>query len=117
MNLSELPINTPFKEKVTETEPISKIKAVIDINSFKCTEIAKINIKNSKKSKNRCFSCKRKLKIFEIEFKCKCSYKFCCKHKLPFNHKCTYQAQRQHENRELIKENNKMIVKDKVIKF
>ena len=51
-----------------------------------------INVKNNikKKKKNRCSlkGCKRKLKLTNIE--CRCKNRFCDKHRLPESHNCKW---------------------------
>jgi len=43
-----------------------------------------------KKTKPKCFHCKKKLKMTELDFKCKCNYVFCHLHLNPHSHKCTF---------------------------
>ena len=47
-------------------------------------------IKNKKKNKNRCAfkGCKKKLKLINLE--CKCKKRFCDKHRLPESHNCEW---------------------------
>lgn len=49
-----------------------------------------VNNKKEKKKKNRCFlkGCKRKLKLTNIE--CRCKHIFCDIHRLPESHNCKW---------------------------
>lgn len=51
-----------------------------------------------KASKPRCFHCKKKLKMTELNFKCKCNHIFCFQHLNPHSHNCSfnYLKERQH---------------------
>ena len=44
----------------------------------------------SKKTKPKCFHCKKKLKMTELNFKCKCNHVFCHQHLNPHSHKCSF---------------------------
>lgn len=46
-------------------------------------------IMNKPKSCNF-IGCKRRLKLFEYELKCKCENLYCSKHRFPENHECIY---------------------------
>ena len=37
-----------------------------------------------------CVNCKKKLKLTDLEMKCKCGKIFCYKHRNPEQHKCEY---------------------------
>jgi len=43
-----------------------------------------------KGKKPRCFHCKKKLKMTELNFKCKCKHQFCHLHLNPHSHKCSF---------------------------
>ena len=43
-----------------------------------------------KPSKPRCFHCKKKLKMTELNFKCKCNHTFCFHHLNPHSHNCSF---------------------------
>uniref|UniRef100_A0A6C0CEK8 AN1-type domain-containing protein n=1 Tax=viral metagenome TaxID=1070528 RepID=A0A6C0CEK8_9ZZZZ len=72
---------------------------------------AKEQIKEKKKpSKPRCHCCNKKLKMVELNFKCKCGHTFCQLHLNPHSHKCSFDY--QSERKEMIKNTNpKMCVK------
>ena len=57
-----------------------------------------------KKSKPRCHCCRKKLKMTELNFKCKCGHLFCQLHLNPHSHKCTFDYLK--ERQELIKQKN-----------
>lgn len=118
MNLSEMSIITEIDSIQYDRNNIDQSTVCIN-NINKNTSSINKNPPQKKKSKSkkRCYKCNCKLKIFEYEFKCNCAYNFCSKHKLPFNHNCEYQLQRQIENKLLIKKNNLQVVSDKVIKI
>lgn len=56
--------------------------------------------------------CKKKSMI---EYKCRCGFVFCVKHKNPEDHKCTFDF--REEGKKMLEQKNKKIVKDKVIKI
>lgn len=60
--------------------------------------------KPKKKSKPRCHCCRKKLKMTELNFKCKCGHTFCQLHLNPHSHKCTFDYLK--ERRDLIKQKN-----------
>jgi hypothetical protein len=43
-----------------------------------------------KPKKERCFHCKKKLKMTELNFLCKCDHKFCQFHLNPHSHMCSF---------------------------
>ena len=48
-------------------------------------------METSKKSKKpKCYFCKKKLTMIEVNFLCKCEKKFCQKHLNPHSHNCSY---------------------------
>ena len=57
-----------------------------------------------KPKKPRCFECKKKLKMTELNFKCKCEHTFCQLHLNPHSHSCSFNYLQ--ERRDLIKKNN-----------
>ena len=62
-----------------------------------------------KPKKERCFQCKKKLKMTELNFLCKCDHKFCQFHLNPHSHKCSFDYLK--ERRSIInKSNPKMCV-------
>lgn len=61
-----------------------------------------------------CATCKKKLKIVEkLMNKCGCSKIFCTKHKI--SHVCDHDYYA--ENKKILEEKNKPVIKDKVTKF
>jgi len=60
--------------------------------------------KEKKKSKPRCHCCRKKLKMTELNFKCKCGHRFCQLHLNPHSHNCTFDYLK--ERQDLIKQNN-----------
>ena len=63
---------------------------VITVDSAKIIESNKIIDNNNKVSLNKCYlnDCKSKLKLTDLS--CKCSQRFCSKHRLPEYHSCSY---------------------------
>ena len=59
-----------------------------------------------KKVKERCYHCKKKLKL--INFKCRCNYTFCVKCQNPHTHKCSFKA-KEAKTIELQKNNIKIV--------
>lgn len=57
-----------------------------------------------KKSKPRCHCCRKKLKMTELNFKCKCGHRFCQLHLNPHSHNCTFDYLK--ERQDLIKQKN-----------
>ena len=61
--------------------------------------------KETKKSKKpRCHCCRKKLKMTELNFICKCNHTFCQLHLNPHSHKCTFDYFK--ERQDLIKQKN-----------
>ncbi len=60
--------------------------------------------KQEKKSKPRCHCCRKKLKMTELNFKCKCGHRFCQLHLNPHSHNCTFDYLK--ERQDLIKQKN-----------
>ena len=59
----------------------------------------------TKKSKKpRCHFCRKKLKMTELNFTCKCDHTFCQLHLNPHSHKCTFDYLK--ERQDLIKQKN-----------
>ena len=63
-----------------------------------------------KPRKNRCHFCDKKYGL--TPFECKCGGKFCTKHRYTDLHNCEFDH--QSIERERLKQNNPMVVKDKV---
>jgi len=57
-----------------------------------------------KEKKPRCFHCKKKLKMTELNFICKCKHPFCHQHLNPHSHKCSFDYLK--ERQEQIQKNN-----------
>ena len=66
-----------------------------------------------KKKKNRCHACNKKLPLMPII--CKCGFKFCCSHRHPEDHQCTFDHKTEQQN--LLKDKNPQIISDKIIKI
>ena len=60
-----------------------------------------------KEKKPRCFHCKKKLKMTELNFICKCKHQFCHQHLNPHSHKCAFDYLK--ERQEQIQKNNPKI--------
>ena len=76
----------------------------------KCLKVKEPVKENKKSSKPRCHCCNKKLKMVELNFKCKCGHTFCQSHLNPHSHKCSFDY--QSERKEMIKNTNpKMCVK------
>lgn len=58
----------------------------------------------SKKTKPRCHCCNKKLKMTELQFKCKCGNVYCKNHLNPHSHMCSFDYLQ--ERREIIKDKN-----------
>ena len=109
-------VRNHFINQINKKEEKEEKRINMSIDKNTPTNITKIE-PTKKKKKSKCQICKRKLKLFEVEFKCECELQFCCKHQLPFNHNCNFQEQRQENNKDLLREKNKLIMNDKVVKF
>ena len=57
-----------------------------------------------KKKKPKCHFCKKKLKMTELNFKCKCGPNFCLQHVSPHSHNCPYNYLK--DKQDLIQRNN-----------
>ena len=66
-----------------------------------------------KKKKNRCHACNKKLPLMPII--CKCGFKFCCSHRHPEDHQCTFDHKT--EQQKLLRDKNPQIISDKIIKI
>ena len=64
----------------------------------------KVNKEPPKKKKPKCFHCKKKLKMTELNFKCKCGPNFCLQHASPHTHNCSYNYLK--DKQDLIQRNN-----------
>ena len=70
---------------------------------------------STKKKKKRCHFCNKKLKMTELNFKCKCDHIFCQLHLNPHSHKCSFDYLK--ERQDLIKQKNpKMCIKNIEVK-
>ena len=65
--------------------------------------------------KDKCSFCNKKLKI--ISYSCKCEGQFCDKHRYTHTHNCTSLQKKIDESKELIKNNNPLMIHSKVIKI
>jgi len=65
--------------------------------------------------KEKCSFCNKKLKI--ISYTCKCEGKFCDKHRYTHTHDCKSLQKKIDESKELIKNNNPLMIHSKVIKI
>jgi len=63
--------------------------------------------KKKPKPKPRCFQCKKKLKMTELNFICKCKHTFCHLHLNPHSHKCTFDYLKERQE-QIQKDNPKM---------
>ena len=72
-------------------------------------------MENKKKMPKRCCmtDCKKKLGV--VKMSCKCGKFFCITHRLPENHKCTYDY--ESEGKKRIEEANPVVLKPKVIQI
>jgi hypothetical protein len=61
-------------------------------------------IKMKKSKKPRCFHCKKKLTLIELNFRCKCDNVYCQVHLNPHSHNCQVDYVQERQNK--IKENN-----------
>ena len=57
-----------------------------------------------KKKKPKCHFCKKKLKMTELNFTCKCGPNFCSQHFNPHSHNCSYNYLK--DKQDLIQKNN-----------
>jgi len=64
---------------------------------------------------DKCSFCKKKLKL--ISYSCKCEGQFCPKHRYTFEHNCTSLNKKIEESKEIIKNNNPVMIHSKVIKI
>jgi hypothetical protein len=60
--------------------------------------------KPKEKSKPRCYCCRKKLKMTELNFLCKCGHLFCQSHLNPHSHNCSFNYLK--ERQDLIKQKN-----------
>ena len=67
-------------------------------------EIKEQNLKPKQKIKPRCHCCNKKLKMTELQFKCKCGNLFCQIHLNPHSHNCEFDYLQ--ERRKMIKDKN-----------
>jgi len=64
---------------------------------------------------DKCSFCNKKLKL--ISYTCKCSGQFCPKHRYTHTHNCTSLEKKIEESKEIIRNNNPVMIHDKVIKI
>jgi len=64
----------------------------------------KVIVTEPKKKKPRCHFCNKKLKMTELNFKCKCGPNFCLQHASPHSHNCSYNYLK--DKQALIQRNN-----------
>jgi len=57
--------------------------------------------------------CTKKLGL--IPFKCRCTHEFCTKHRMPEEHKCTFDYKTA--GQEALKKANQLVAHDKIIKI
>ena len=74
-----------------------------------------LTTKDKKKLKPKCFNCKKKLKMTELSFRCKCKHYFCHQHLNPHSHKCTFDYLKERKE-QIQKHNPKMCVKSIEVK-
>jgi len=65
--------------------------------------------------KEKCSFCNKKLKI--ISYTCKCEGQFCDKHRYTHTHNCPSLQKKIDESKELIRNNNPLMIHSKVIKI
>ena len=65
--------------------------------------------------KDKCSFCNKKLKI--ISYTCKCEGQFCDKHRYTHTHNCLSLNKKKEEYKEIIKNNNPLMIHSKVIKI
>ena len=65
--------------------------------------------------KDKCSFCNKKLKI--ISYSCRCEGQFCDKHRYTHTHDCQSLQKKIDESKELIKNNNPLMIHSKVIKI
>ena len=69
--------------------------------------------KPKKNKKKRCPICNKKLGL--LDYTCRCGNTYCIQHKMPEEHKCTFDYKKL--GKDIIDKNNPLVVKDKVIKI
>lgn len=63
----------------------------------------------------KCSFCNKKLKL--ISYSCKCQGQFCVKHRYTHTHNCTSLHKKIEESKEILKNNNPVMIHSKVIKI
>jgi len=77
------------------------------------TNIEKEYKDKKEKEKEKCISCRKKLKL--ISFDCQCGMKgLCTRCKDPSDHKCT--ANYQKINQDILRKHNPVVIADKMVK-
>ena len=107
------------KKKKIELENIENVNKKLDsLKNMTLSEenviqnkIIKVNKK--KKKKNRCHACYKKLPLIPII--CKCGFKFCCSHRHPEDHQCTFDHKKEQKN--LLRDKNPQIISNKIVKI
>jgi len=73
---------------------------------------------NKLSSKNKCYTCNKKLNLIQIEIsKCKCEHVFCDLHRFPETHQCSEITSIINEYREKLKLNLEKVENCKIIKI
>lgn len=86
-------METTMKQKVCSNKELPKEEPAKEVKK--------------KPSKPRCFHCKKKLKMTELNFKCKCNHTFCHQHLNPHSHKCSFNYLKERQEH-ILKNNPKM---------
>ncbi len=112
----------------TENKPINKVadkladnksngkltdKLVPTTNSTENKPTDKPTDEPVKSTKKRCLMCKTKVGL--NYFECACNNIFCTKHRLPFDHSCTFDHAKK--NKDKLEKNNPKIQKEKLTKI
>jgi len=82
-------------------------KKVTNESKVKESKVKESKVKESKAKKPRCFHCKKKLKMTELNFICKCKHTFCHLHLNPHSHKCSFDYLKERQE-QIQKDNPKM---------
>ena len=64
---------------------------------------------------NKCYFCKKKLKLYENNIKCECGHKYCMKHMNKHSHNCTFNS--KSKNKEIIIKSNPKLNNNKITKI
>ena len=82
-------------------------------NGDQINEFETINKKQKRNNKNRCAICNCKLKMTDIE--CRCKFKYCLKHRMPETHQCDVDY--KEDARKKIRKENPLVVNKKLNKI